>query len=293
MNTPTGRERTDRLRALPLTHILRAAGARPDPHDPAKWHTARGTLSVNGAKFFNWKEAAGGGGALDLAMHLNGLRFKEAVAWLLSACGPARADARGDILPPSVASVAATPASRRLLLPAPTPASLPCAIHYLSVQRRLPLECLQSLLESGDLYADGQRNAVFLLRNAHRIPVGAELRGTGQETWRGMAPGSRKDAGYFAVSSARPAAIVLCESAIDAISCATLYPDRLCISTSGARAHPAWLPPLLARSLPIYCGFDDDPTGECMAQTMITRHPAIQRLRPPAHDWNDALGALV
>jgi len=82
MNAPSGRQRVDRLRAIPLSAILRAIDARADPHDPAKWHTARGTLSVNGAKFFNWTEAVGGGGAIDLAMHLNRMGFNDALNWL-------------------------------------------------------------------------------------------------------------------------------------------------------------------------------------------------------------------
>jgi len=294
MNTSTGRERTEGLRAIPLADILRVIDATPDPHDPAKWHTPRGVLSVNGAKFFNWNQATGGGGAIDLAMHLKGLGFKEALNWL--AClpaAPSAAQAGRYRLPPPVVPIAAPDDLRRLLLPAPAADALPAVIRYLIGQRRLPLARLHPLVESGDLYADRNANAVFLLRNERNAPVGAELRGTGHATWRGMTPGSRKDNGYFAVGHPCPNAIVLCESAIDAISCRTLYPDRLCISTSGARANPAWLPAILARGRPTYCGFDADATGESMAQSMITRHPAVQRLRPSCHDWNDTLRARL
>jgi len=277
MNTPTGRERTARLRAIPLTDILRAADARPDPHDPAKWRTPRGVLSVNGAKFFNWNEATGAGGAIDLAMHLNRMNFKEAVDWLARR------------FPVPQPSIVPSHASRRLELPVPAAGPLPAIIGYLSGQRRLPLARLQPLVDSGDLYADHRENAVFLLRNEQNAPIGAELRGTGQETWRGMAPGSRKDNGYFAAGPQCPHAIVLCESAIDALSCRILYPDHLCISTSGARDNPAWLPTILARGQTTYCGFDHDDTGERMAQAMIARYPAVRRLRPPCHDWNDTL----
>jgi hypothetical protein len=44
---------------------------------------------------------------------------------------------------------------------------------------------------------------------------------------------------------------------------------------------------------PAYCGYDADPTGHAMAQTMIARYPAIQRLRPALKDWNDVLRSLV
>jgi len=57
-----------------------------------------------------------------------------------------------------------------------------------------------------------------------------------------------------------------------------------CLSTAGARPNPLWLQPLLHRHDPIYCGFDADPTGDQMAAAMIALHPAIKRLRPPAHD---------
>jgi hypothetical protein len=88
-------------------------------------------------------------------------------------------------------------------------------------------------------------------------------------------------------------AIVLCESAIDAISCHALHPDYRCLSTSGARPDPAWLGALLAQGHPIYCGFDADPTGDAMAQRMRDLHPFIRRLRPPAKDWNDLLRQLT
>ena len=76
------RERANRLRALPLEAVLLRSGATRDRADKAKWHTGRGIISVTGAKFMNWNRSAGGGGAIDLAMHLGGLRFMEALEWL-------------------------------------------------------------------------------------------------------------------------------------------------------------------------------------------------------------------
>jgi hypothetical protein len=104
-----------------------------------------------------------------------------------------------------------------------------------------------------------------------------------------MAPGSRKDRGFFCVPAASVQAIVLCESAIDALSCHALHPDLRCVSTSGARPDPAWLSTLLRLGLPIFCGFDADPTGDAMAQRMSALHPCVRRLRPLAKDWNEVL----
>jgi hypothetical protein len=288
----------DELRRIPLPQVLRAAGAEADRHDPAKWHTAHGVLSVNGAKFFNWNQGRGGGGAIDLAMHLNAHDFTTAVQWLLSACGHAQAGAQRCVAAPAPPQRAPPSQPARLpgcgqVLTLPTPAAeqLNRVQRYLREQRRLPEPLLKPLRDAGRLYADRRANAVFVLLGKDGHPVGAELRGTSAMAWRGLAPGSRKDLGYFACGPARANELVLCESAIDAISCAALYPDRLCLSTAGARPNPAWLPTLLSQGHRLDCGFDADPTGDQMADAMIAIHPAIHRLRPPLHDWNDVLTA--
>jgi len=156
-------------------------------------------------------------------------------------------------------------------------------------QRAIPGSLIQCLVESGQLYADGRAIAVLLLRGKESQPVGAELRGTGPVRWLGLAPGSRKNLGYFSLHSPRATVIILCESAIDAISCFLLYPTSWAISTAGARPNPRWLPALLAQGYIIYCGFDADDTGEDMARQMMTLHPGVRRLRPCLHDWNDVL----
>jgi hypothetical protein len=83
--------------------------------------------------------------------------------------------------------------------------------------------------------------------------------------------------------------VVLCESAIDALSCFALHPGYQCLSTAGARPNPRWLPPLLEQGCQVYCGFDADRTGDAMAGAMLALHPAVQRLRPSHHDWSDVL----
>jgi hypothetical protein len=62
-----------------------------------------------------------------------------------------------------------------------------------------------------------------VLRDHRNNPVGAELRGTTWRCWRGLAAGSQKDRGYFAIGKAGFQTTILCESAIDAISCFAIY----------------------------------------------------------------------
>lgn len=272
------RERADQLRALPLESVLQAWGAQRDRDDPRKWHTSQGVLSVTGAKFMNWNRAIGGGGAIDLAIHLTNQGFPKALQWLGEHFS-------GRALPPNPGPLPQSPFIR----PNPDPDKLDCVLHYLVAQRGLPHGLITPLIQSGSLYADRRANAVFLLRDPQILPVGAELRGTTPRPWRGMAPGSRKDLGCFAMPPTTQPSIVLCESAIDAISCLALHPQHLCISTAGARPSPRWLPAFINQDHQIYCGFDADPTGDAMACAMIALYPTVKRLRPSRKDWNDVL----
>jgi hypothetical protein len=272
------RDLANQVRATPLESVLRLSGAEPDRYDQRKWHTSQGVLSVTGAKFMNWTWDCGGGGAIDLVIHLHGLSFQEAVHWLhLRFPGAA---------PSQATLVTAKPT---LALPPPDSSKLWRVHRYLVVERQLPSAIVDSLIESGHLYADRRANAVFLLVGKENQPVGAELRGTTSRPWHGLAPGSQKDDGFFSIPSAPRPTIIVVESAIDAMSCFALHSQHRCISTAGVRPNPRWLPALLAQGNPVYCGFDADPTGETMARAMIGLYPTVQRLCPPQHDWNDVL----
>lgn len=278
MTLPQIRERADRLRALPLESVLQVWGAQRDRDDPRKWHTSQGILSVTGAKFMNWNIGLGGGGAIDLVIHLTRLGFPQALQWL------------GEHFPVAVSAPPARPLPQsNFLQPVPDPGQLERVRHYLLTQRGLPHHLVDPLIPSGSLYADTRANAVFLLRDSQNVSVGAELRGSTARPWRGMAPGSRKDLGFFAVSTGPGSAIILCESAIDALSCLALHPSHRCVSTAGARPNPRWLPAFIDQGFQIYCGFDADPTGEAMALAMLSLYPSVKRLRPSLKDWNDVL----
>jgi hypothetical protein len=281
------RQQADHLRAIPLELVLPLCGGQPDPYDKHKWHTTEGVLSVTGAKFMNWNGGRGGGGAIDLVIHLHHLDFKAAVDWL------------AQHFPGSVTPLPMAPTQQSLFqLPPSDPGKLDRVLQYLVEHRKIAPALLDPLIRSGTLYADTRANAVFLLLGKEKLPVGAELRGTTARPWHGLAPGSQKDLGCFAVpaeplptvgSAGKP--VILCESAIDALSCFALHPQSRCLSTAGARPNPTWLKSLLEQAVQVSCGFDADPTGDQMADAMMALHPRIQRLQPSAHDWNDVLKA--
>jgi len=297
------RRQADAVRSIPLETVLTYWGAERDRRDRSQWRTQRGPLSVTGTQFFNWHREEGGGGAIDLVMHLSGWDAHTAIGWLSRHLGSVPAAAASSdsatsntrLRPSSPCGDARSQASGQLRLPAANLANLPRVHRYLTEQRGLAVDILEPLIGAGKVYADQRGNAVFLMvaGKANRA-IGAELRGTGPRAWRGLAPGTRKDAGCFWIGAADSRNIVLCESAIDTISCLQLHSAHphwacICISTAGVRPDPPWLHPLLARGYDIYCGFDDDKPGNTASCQMITRHPSVKRLRPPAHDWNDAI----
>jgi len=194
------RERAAAAREIPLETVVRIRGAMRDRHDPSKWHTEQGVLSIDGQKFMNWQTNQGGGGAIDLVMHLAEADFLTALEWLelRVGMGPV-AHAHAARLRNRLRSMEpARPEQARLRLPARDPGTQARVFQYLTGRRHLASSLLRSLVESHKLYSDERGNAVFVMVSGQaNHPVGAELRGTGARAWRGMAPGSRKDSGYF------------------------------------------------------------------------------------------------
>jgi hypothetical protein len=270
----------NRVRDIPLTDVMGITGSVQDKYDKRKWHTSRGAISITGQKFMNWPCQTGGGGAIDLVIHLNRLDFKSAVLWLSD-----RFPDGVDPLPPRTQS-----AEKHVFqLPEKNDPNLPAVIDYLHHLRKIPMHLIEQLIESGKLYADIRSNAVFLLLGKEKKAVGAELRGTSQKRWVGMARGSKKELGAFSIKARNPKNIVICESAIDAISYFALYPDCIAVSTSGATPAPFWLYKLANVGINIFCGFDDDEAGNRNADEMIRLFPIIKRRKPEKHDWNDVL----
>ena len=144
------RRRADAVRGVPLESVLVVRGAARDKRDRSKWHSEQGPVSVTGAKFISWRQGVGGGGAIDLVMHLARIDFRAAVVWLEEhfAVGAGAADERDT-----------DSNSGKLCLPVPDDRRLERVLRYLTCRRPLPSALLEPLVESGKLYADGRGNA--------------------------------------------------------------------------------------------------------------------------------------
>lgn len=268
------KELTDRSRAVPLQDVLLELGAEPDDRDRHKWKTQAGPVSIREEKFYMWHQGRGGGGAIDLVMTILETDFMTAKQWLVNHFY------MESLQPNSVSRVA---------LPTRDDSKLPRVIAYLTVSRGIPRNLVENLVYRDIVFADARNNAVFVLLGKENLPVGAELRSTGPQVWRGMTPGSMKHRGFFYIGDPASKLCVICESAIDAISCHVMNPECLCISTSGVTPSPYYLPILLHRGYRIWCGFDNDDVGNVVAEKMIHTFPGVKRLLTKRKDWNEEL----
>ncbi len=282
-------------RSVPLDRVAMALGYRRDVTDKARWKRPGSVLSINGEKYFDHLAGTGGGGAISLVMHADGVGFRDAVSFL-SAQGFRSCNLRDG---------AALPAGRRRLeLPARSRALWPDVRDHLVRERGIGGMLLQVCHARGLVYADCRKNAVFVSRNVSGAVTGAEIVGLGSRggaaAFKGMAPGSRKAAGGFwmAWDTVPPEQAVLVESAIDALSVLTLrsFPSAgygggfAAVSVAGvATSVPRWLDGWRLRR--ILCGYDADRAGDTAAAGLVRSDPRVVRCRPAVEgeDWNDLL----
>lgn len=262
----------DAIRTRPLEAVAKALGYRRDPADRARFKRDGSIISINGLRFYDHLSNTGGGGAIDLVMHARGSSFRDAVLFL---------DGPPAFQPPSRHE-----------------ANWRHVRHWLRTRRALPPGLIERCHRDGLIHADSHRNAVFLCRDHQLRPTGAELVGTGQRPWRGMAPGSRKAAGSFWFPTDRipPHRLIVTESAIDALSAWLVTgEDRIptvFLSTNGA---PGRLPDWTRAWNPgrILCAWDADRQGDRAARDLMETDDRVTRLRPAgAKDWNDILRGL-
>jgi len=297
-------------RQLDLRDTIQTLGGAQDRYDTHKWRVNDEHISINGERFYNHDQQKGGGGSIDLVMHVTGYSFKQAVAYLNHEAGPELAVAaaaqhgarqgqeivdRGERAP--------------FMQPAPDEDRWPQVRAYLVEQRGIPRGMVDELHERGTIYADGRANAVFLRTDAEGQAVGASLRGTlpGSE-FQGLAYGTRRDEGHFSFTVGTPERYSapqyhITESPIDALSRAALIQrageggEFVFLSNDGHGELPRrQIDEGLARQALVHCGFDNDAGGHKLWAQVKEAYPraeAIVRERPSAgaKDWNDALRA--
>lgn len=160
------------------------------------------------------------------------------------------------------------------------------------INRGIPKETIQSLIEQEILYQEKSRNNIVFI-NAERNF--AEIRGTYTygKPFHGVVPNCRSD-GFWWFRTSKPASVAyICEAAIDAISLYELHKTQqnresaYYISIAGAAKQPA-IDRLIKTQLKLILAVDNDEAG----QVCRNRNPDLDYIIPKLKDWNEDLQAV-
>jgi len=290
-------ELADKVRDISLEQVAYELGLDPDPKDKHKWQNENHIINITGSKFYDWQYLKGGGGAIDLVMHVNSSDFKQAVVWLNDRFG------EGAMLTATsyhAREIAKTEPVTKFTPPVQEESKWQQVKTYLTRERRMPSSLVEHLHQQGLVYADDKQNAVFIRRSLDELSItGASLRGTAgtENIFKGLAQGSKRNAGWFHFQKGGQSGdpiqrAVLVESPIDAMSFAVL--DRtdsrktIYLSTDGAGTVPLeFLRQLPASS--VIVAYDNDEAGNLMAQGVMEQLPNSVRRLPKTQDWNQEL----
>ncbi|MGK7906912.1 MAG: AAA family ATPase, partial [Synechococcus sp.] len=303
----------DKVRDLPLERVAEFLEMEPDLKDKYKWRSDGAIVSINGSKFFDHLHQKGGGGAIDLVMHVRRTSFCNAAIWLTE-----QVSASAETSPQPPKRRTAAPKRRQAFIPpSPEPKRWTQVRDYLVHERGLPVGLVDRLREKGNVYGVGLSeaakekingsgkdlaeeitNAVFLRRDLQGNAVGAALRGVSRGSqYKGLAAGTVRERGWFQldVGEGKLQRVVLTESAIDAMSAAALARESdgvtRFIAIDGAGAVPVdWLRQQSEREVEVWVGFDADGDGDLLAARVLEALPKARRVKPTAgKDWNELL----
>jgi hypothetical protein len=141
-------ELADHVRETDLAIVATHLGLKQDHCDKHKWRDAEHIISIDGSKFMNWAANKGGGGAIDLVMHVQQIDFKAAVQWLSGL----DLTAQPLIIRKPLQLEDRYP--RSLDLPVPNEQRWLAVQDYLVETRKLPVGWVDRLHEKNLIYAD-------------------------------------------------------------------------------------------------------------------------------------------
>ena len=279
------------VRDIDLRLIAEKLGGQRDRYDKKQWSINGEKISIEDQKFFNFSSNRGGGGAIDLVMQVEGLNFKQAVAWLggnidkHQAIGAAMIHAR---------DAAQNAVKQPVPLPEPDENNWPIVRRHLIEQRGLNPTVVDWLHKKQMVFADAKQNVCFRYGRQ-----GVERSGTKPDVkWKNFA-GTKKQ-GFLLQSKKNPDGIVIVESALDAIAFAQLkavdpllkdYRDFDVVAVGGTGNQ--LVSSLVSQYQRIAIGFDNDQNdhGDKAYQAIKALFSRVERIKPepPNKDWNDYL----
>ncbi len=297
-------QQAEQLRDLPLEQVAWQLGLTKTKGDN-KWRGENHIINIDSPKWYDFHPSfnKGGGGAIDLVMHVNQCNFSGAIAWLHDRFGnKGMLRAARAYMDKLALEIAQTEPTQEFVPPEKDESNWQAVHNYLTQKRGLPENLVVGLKERGLIYADSNQNAVFLMRSLDGETVGAELRGTKGEnnTFMGYARGTKRASGWFYVGSGGQPddeihTCVLCKSPIDALSKAVLslrenkgmpQEKTMYLAADSAKSLPL---EFLKRLPKVIAAFGNDDAGSLMARTIKELLPLGAITRPQTLDWNEQL----
>jgi hypothetical protein len=277
----------DKLRDIPLLDVMRSLGYQESRQEGQEhiYDTPQGHVSINptqGVYSVDWSQK-GGRGAFDLVMAVQECDFANAVSWLKSGGyddAKVQASAKSSDVIKNV-TINTKPKSydeQKEYHAKPDPSKWDIARSYLVDQRAIDPAIVDDMHKHGDIWSNKYGAVCFGGINGGAV----HIRGT-QGNFK-MSIGDKLKCPFMVVGKVShnvEKSLAYCESPIDALSIAQLYPDRTAV-TCGGTASPKW------DFKPSFVMYDNDEAGQKAAKAF----PDAQIIAPDPElgkDWNDVL----
>ena len=303
-------ELADQVRDIPLRDVLERYGFEPRREGTTlRAKSEHHNIVVTGTQWFDNKADIGGGGAIDLVMHIGGVDFLAACRSLADQFRPLAAG-QSDLSFPSSSQRQPPPEKKSFeelmaLYAARDDSNWPIARAYLVEQRKISAGLVDELHACGSIYANDHRpnpSLVFLHRDQHGEVRGATLRDTRHQSAFRPCLGNKLTAWFAVGNLAKAKRVVAVESPIDALSYYSLFAcpnDSLAVvSCAGATIPQALMFQAYDRCQAFVVALDNDPAGErgwvkAQADTVDWMGFKLSSESPKHKDWNDDLVAAV
>ncbi len=279
----------DPVRSLPLADVAEALCLELGGES---WRHEGHQIRINGTQFYDWDETQmqGGGGAIDLVMHVLRSDFKTAVAWLADRFGETAVQIAGSYHAQMVAQEAESPG---FAAPDEAPGQWP-AVRADFVSQQLPGALIDQLHEQGLLYADEQGAVIFLQRDFVTRSVTGAYRLSG-DGFSGTLLGSDRANGRFywlrggAVTD-EVQQVVVGQTPIDVLALGLMGPmpkvRTMYLSVDGVLPL-AYLRGFAAKRVRV--AMNRDTIGERLAQEAREELPQVKQMQPEGVDWVESL----
>lgn len=256
-----------KVRDIQIRLVMEALGASPNQDRIRnKWKIdGIGNITVTGQAWYNLNSEKGGRDAIGLVMHCMNCNFPAAVKWLAVEFGEKVDDseikASLNEMKDKVKSTFSPPYREDRYMD--------FVRHYLHYDRAIPMEMIDELFSKRKLYADVNKNCVFISKGIAEIRASHDREGGDKK----LAEGSERRFGFIvpADPEKNQMTLAICEAAIDSVSYRIMHPGISAISAAGSgRSFPRMIADeAISGGYGVIAAFDADSAGDKASQALF------------------------